>query len=259
MILLVHFYVDHNLAAAPRAGRCAEIWWTNPRNLCLPGHARLWLRARYARRQFFKFEGSPGDIAQVTVGPAARCLVLVLEEKRLLDRGRLAADFDMNFWWHLPCGERYPHGCYHILRLGHRIRFLCPPETPAEAGGSYMHILHRKMGQTTFQRLRHRLFIKEAGLRCVGSSRDEAIVATITEALLRAGKNPFVRRGLQTLSHCVRSVRGQGSAEKWHLSANLEEELLDGTVDLDPFVATKERIRRREDRGREDPHDHDLH
>ena len=266
IVLLVHSYLDDKAcgslgifpAPAPSVGGLsADIWWTSPGMLCLPGHAHQWRSARVARRKVYKFQGRPGSIAQMAVGPAAASLVLVLEDTVEVDPGRLAADFDMNFSWHVPCGKQFRDGCYHVLRLGHRLRFLCPPETPAESGGSLMHILHRKMAKTSFQRLRHRLFIKEAGIQCVGQARDEALVAALAETLLRAGKNPFTRRGGETSSYTLRHLRHrsrhQGAAVDWRLS----QHVFDGTFrdfleknrtnedmhDIDPRVA--ETLRRR--------------
>ena len=188
----------------------------------------------------------------MAVGPLARSLVFILEDKRELDTGRLAAHFDMHSSWHQPLGQEWPAGCYHILRLGHRLRFLCPPETPAEAAGSLLHILHRKMNRANFQRLRNRLFLKEAGIRCLGHARDEAIVATIAECLHNAGKNPFVRRGTRAVSFAIRQLRAHCAGSQWELPEAVAKESLDSLLaqnahkdphDLDPVVA--ETLRKR--------------
>ena len=251
IVALVDLMLDGPPAFEPTSGHCAEIWWTQLESLCLPGHVAGWRRARYRRRRIWKFCGGVGSIASVAHGPLARSLVLVVEEERELDVGLLAADFDKRPFWHMPCGSRYPRGCYHIVRLGHRLRFLCPPETPAEGSGSIIHRIHRQMAQPYFQRIRHRLFIIEAGLKCVGHSRDEAIVAAIAEALLQAGKKPFVRRpAADGVAFALKGLRRHRGAD-WRLSSDIAADFVEDfkrdahedPPDLDPVVA--ETLRRR--------------
>lgn len=251
VVILVELFLGSSSAFEPKSGHRGDIWWTHLDSLCLPGRAKRWHSARYGRRQRWKFRGGLGAIASVAHGPFARSLVIVLEEDRVLDVGVLAADFDMRPFWHMPCGAKYKHGCYHIVRLGHRLRFLCPPETPAEGSGSIIHLIHRQMAQPNFQRIRHRLFIKEAGVKCLGHVRDESIVAAIAEALMHAGKKPFVRRHADGESHSIKTLRSSMLGLCWQLSADVAEEFLEeyrrdahaDPADLDPVVAETLRVR----------------
>ena len=70
---------------------------------------------------------------------------------------------------------------YHIIRFGHRLRMLLPPETPCEHWGSQLHILHRDKQTVSASRHAVRLFLKAAELECAGHPRDEADVAALAE------------------------------------------------------------------------------
>ena len=152
-----------------------------------------------------------------------------MESGRQLDVGKLAASFDIDTSWHQPTG-RFPEGCYHVLRLGHRLRFLCPPETPCEAWGSLLHILHRAMANCPHQRLRSRLFLKEAKVRCCGGARDEIFVQLISEALLAAGKRPMPK--CPRVTHWRSALGDTQRTSPWLLN----EETL-GTLTVEDLLA----------------------
>ena len=177
-------------------------------SLCIPGHAANLRRARRRRRQWFCYRDGVSGFAQLFLGPLANAVVIVLEEERNLDVSKLSANFDMDPKWHSPSGM-YPEGCYHIVRFGHRLRFLCPPETPCESWGSLLHILFEDMRTSNHSRIRNCLFIKEAGLVCCGGARDEMIIGILADCMLEAGKNPNVKKPASrtTVSFAVRNAR----------------------------------------------------
>jgi hypothetical protein len=192
-------------------------------SLCQPGHAQNWKKSRARRRHLFSFAGSVGDVAQVNSGPLCNTIVYVLEEERLVNVGKLASNFDMDPSWHLPLPPTFPNGCYHLVKLGHRMRFLCPPETPMETSGSLLHVIYNDMAREAYDRIRQRLFIKEAGLRCAGSARDEAIVRVVAELLIRSGCDPFTRQKQTRLPHSVARLRQNADARHWKLGEDVDD------------------------------------
>jgi hypothetical protein len=113
------------------------------------------------------------------VGKLVRAVSVEVEA----DARRLVMSFDMDSSWHRPFVGKFQGNrhAYHIIRFGHRLRMLLPPETPCEHWGSQLHILHRGMQTVSASRRAVRLFLKAAELECAGHPRDEAVVAALAE------------------------------------------------------------------------------
>jgi hypothetical protein len=84
--------------------------------------------------------------------------------------------------------------CWHLCCLGHNCRLLLPPETFCETMGSYIHIIHNDMGLASADKVVARLFLKEAGIKCTGSSRDEALVAALADVFASVFKKSPIKR-----------------------------------------------------------------
>jgi len=150
-------------------------------SLCLVGRARGLAQARYGRRRRLTLaDGERGDFAAVFKGSRQGFLVEIVAVSRTLSASKIAAALDMDPTFHGAAGWKSGALCYHAVRLGHRFRFLLPPETPCETWGSFMHRIFDDMFATTgAERIAARLFIKEAKLQCRGRARDEAVVREI--------------------------------------------------------------------------------
>ena len=159
----------------PRRAHCGETFVVSATSLCCVGHSDNWDVARGRRKQLFGMvEGRKRDLAAVCVGSARGYVVEVRAVSRRFSQQRLAASLDMDPTWHSPDESR--RHCYHVVRYGHRFRFLCPPEACCEAWGSLVHILFDDMRNASIERVVARLFLKEAQLQCAGSARDDAVV-----------------------------------------------------------------------------------
>jgi hypothetical protein len=147
-----------------------------------------------------------------------KSVVLVLEQERRVNIPALAASFDMDPYWHSPAGDEYAHGCYHMVKLGNRLRLLAPPETPCESWGYLLHMIWRDFASLpTTQHIQNRFFIREAGLQCSGSARDESLVQTIAEVFVSSGKSVFGKRCKLDLSLGVHSARRNAGRADWEL------------------------------------------
>jgi hypothetical protein len=202
--------------------------------------------ARYARPRFIY----PGHVLGLLTSGWEGTLVRVLTVTQKVDRRRLAASFDTDPTWHKP--HKTPHQtlgvrhCYHVLFLGHRFRFLLPPETCIEGWGSMLHNLYADNANLGPARHAARLFLKESKVQCVGGERDEAIVTAVAEALVDlGGKEPHLRRsgGDPSQSNLVQRLRRDesawGLADDVALSLGLDaQELKRRTqpTDLDPAL-----------------------
>jgi len=92
-----------------------------------------------------------------------------------------------------------------------------------ETSGSLLHVIYNDMAREAYDRIRQRLFIKEAGLRCAGSARDEAIVCVVAELLIRSGCDPFTRQKQTRLPHSVSKLRQNADARHWKLGEDVDD------------------------------------
>ena len=212
------------------AGR---LFWTSPRSLCQPGCSLRWSSPKFKNsvryKNLFRFSGTVGQIAQIGLGDMKTFVVQVVDEKRTFSPGALAASFDTDAYWHVPtrgAGEpvtgcpNVKH-CWHALRLGHRLRWLCPPETVCESWGSLLHNLHNDMANSHPARLGMRLFLKAAGLRCCGHPRDERVVEEIARCMVEdLHRNPHVKRPTRKvlLSEVQKRMRKSAVAWEWGIA-----------------------------------------
>lgn len=152
-----------------------ETFQVSVTSLCCVGHSANWAHARAQRKRLFRIiEGQKGDVATICGSVHCGFVVQICKVKRRFCQQRLAASLDLDPLWHCPdVGGIH---CYHAVRVGHRFRFITPPETCCESWGSLIHILYDDMRCASIERLVARLFLKEAQLTCAGSSRDDAVV-----------------------------------------------------------------------------------
>ena len=114
VVVYISFFLGPDEPLGSSEDHCAHVWWTTIESLCSPGHARKWQSTRSTNKALFKYSGVPGSLAQITNGPFARALVLVLEDRRRIIVARLLQDFDLRPSWHEPI-QNWPVGCYHIV------------------------------------------------------------------------------------------------------------------------------------------------
>ena len=93
---------------------------------------------------------------------------------RRVDRQAIAAAIDGH--------PALSHGCWNPARIHHAVRLLDPPEAACERTGSHMHLLWDPVQHLSPDQLVHRLVLREAGVRCIGSARDELIVKEVVQA-----------------------------------------------------------------------------
>ena len=254
------------LDGAASLGADGNLFWVKPSCLCAPGKGSRFgnTKARYSRRfrAFFKFSGSLGDFAQVGCGPPQLAVVQVVDAKWKVSLSKLCASFDMDPHWHKPTrarGAAQAH-CYHGVRVGHRFRWLMPPETMCETWGSLLHILHDDMANSSSWRLAARLFLQAAGVRCTGHPRDEQIVEQIAVCFVdELGKRPYINRPSRDVrDDSLHRARASGSAWQWGLDelvlgrdwystfdkTRFRASLLPSTFDVELLASVSRSVRR---------------
>ena len=173
---------------------------------------------KYSRRfrSLYSFRGRVGDFAQVGLddrGVPWRSVVQVVDIDRRLSLSKLCASFDLESVWHRPTRGAGGGHCYHCLRIGHRFRWVMPPETVVETWGSFMHNLHDDMANASAWRVCARLFLRAAGVRCAGAAADERFVDLIARFFVdELRKRPYISR--PTARPLARSG-AQASCDAW--------------------------------------------
>ena len=153
-------------------------------------------------------------------GPQTGRVVRVVAMESRFDESAIAAAIDTGRTLHEPRPGSHGQHCWHICKLGHRIRFLLPPETPCESWGSLTHILHDDMAVSGVERIVPRLFLKEAQLECAGGARDEAVVAEIARCIVdRFGRDPHVKAPRGEVSYSLTKLRRQLGHWLWQVDA----------------------------------------
>ena len=183
---------------------------------------------------------SVGAVLRLHHGAHAGKLVRVVACEVKVNARRLAEVFDMEPSWHAPNPSyrnvRVKH-CYHIVRFGHRLRLLFPPETPCEHWGSQLHNLYRDMASLGVARQTARLFLKAANLECAGHPRDEAVVDAIATYFDdEKGKNPYRKRNKVASKQAQRLRSGPKPFQRQSIVGNF-------AAGVDGFRATVEPMR----------------
>ncbi len=128
----------------------------------------------------------PGSLARVNAGvasPVAGCLVLVARRLRSLSVTSVSATLDVHSWFAVRPGST-GRDCWAAARLHHRCRLLMSPDAACEGVGSFMRLLwnSRRVSGEVAGRVADSVALAAANVRCVGSARDEALVAGVVAA-----------------------------------------------------------------------------
>ena len=175
-------------------------------------------------------------VKQITVGQvlavraANSCtkahLVTVCAVNQQLDSTAVSARLDADPYF--ACGEPGAGhaSAWHAVRLHHRCRMLYAPEAACERLGSYMHYQFRqwKGGHVTPSVLIGRVFLEQAHVRCVGSTRDELLIAEVVHILRHTFKqkayyrNNNSQHSLEQIEATLASMKTSGrELEDWSI------------------------------------------
>ena len=182
LVLVAAFmFPSRSCEAALMRVRVAELY--------VPGLGyRLDRRCKRARPSLLSVGSVLGLLTPGFEGQLAR----VLSAEHKVNLRQLAASFDTDPTWHAPDSG---HHCYHMILVGHRLRFLLPPETCVESWGGQLHHLYRAQNNLRPWRYSARLFLAEQHVQCTGGVHDEALVHAIAEYFVdELGKKPVRAR-----------------------------------------------------------------
>ncbi len=147
-----------------------------------PGYAKA---RSHARQLEGRFRGDAGAVAVLASKHFIGRMVRVCSFVRKLNWSAVSADIDGD---RLVC-----QGCWHAVRVHHRCRVFGATESCCERVGSHMHALWNST--QGFQPLVDRVLLRSAGVRCVGSDLDEALVCEIANMLeTKLAFHPHVKR-----------------------------------------------------------------
>ena len=141
-----------------------------------------------------------------------------------LDPSVVSARLDADPYF--ACGDPGNRSAWHAVRLHHRCRVLYAPEAACERIGSYMHYQFRqwKGGVVSPFVLMGRVLLEQAHVRCVGSTRDELLIAEIVHILRHTFnrkayfRNNFVRDSLEQIAAANESMKTSGrELEDWSI------------------------------------------
>ena len=125
-----------------------------------------------------------------------------------LDPSVVSARLDADPWF--ACGDLGNRSAWHVVRLHHRCRVVYAPEAACERIGSYMHFQFRqwKGGVVSPSVLMGRVLLEQAHVRCVGSTRDELLIAEIAHFAAH-----FQPQGLLSKRCCARIIGADRSRQ----------------------------------------------
>jgi hypothetical protein len=130
----------------------------------------------------------PGTLMRVRSSGSplvAGCLVEVARSLRNVSAAEVAAALDTNSWFGARPDQSSGRTCWAIVRLHHRCRLLMAPDAACESVGSFMRLLwnSRRTSGDVAARIGDCAVLAAAGVSCVGSARDEALVRNVVETL----------------------------------------------------------------------------
>ena len=139
--------------------------------------------------------GTPGGLATLTLPGVTGKLVHVSRELLDLDSTAVSAavDADPYFSRDGP-GQQGALGgsAWHAVRVHHRCRPTGSPEAFGERVGSLTHQLHQASRNVDPGSLMDTVLLREAGVSCIGSARDEAICVEVADMLFEIGTRPLI-------------------------------------------------------------------
>ena len=165
-------------------------FWASPTALARCGRPER-LEPRAARKWRYR-PGGPGNIA-IFRSPGALGKVLQVEEiSWVVDQSAISSSIDMN-----PYFARGPsqqsESAWHMARLHHRCRSFGAAEAYCERIGSYMKKVWLANPRQNAASFMNSVYLQAAGLACVGSERDEAVVREVADTMMSLGRAPFPR------------------------------------------------------------------
>ena len=122
-------------------------------------------------------------------------------------------------------GQRQTH-CWHIVFLMALTLCCQAASSSCERIGSLLHCLDAAETGLGAGRVAARLKLKVAQVECIGGQRDEALVKSVAETLIEAGKNPIIQK-MQKYRRCQK-----GKPETGNLSVTARVRLSDAKADL---------------------------
>ena len=140
-----------------------EVYVQSGASLSRPGE----IRRRYKNKSC----GLKPDIGHILVIFPGRRLLRVLHLRRRVNVPAGSAAIDSNNWFVL--GDGRARHTWHAARIYHRCRLLVCPEAPCERMGSFMRLLWEARQGRISDSVVSRVLLAQAGVRCVGSERDE--------------------------------------------------------------------------------------
>ena len=147
-------------------------------------------------------------LCQCVQGRFKNKLMFVAECVEQIDLSSIAAAIDMD--------PTIAGGAWQPARIHHACRFLAPPEAVCERTGSLMHALWDPVQGLSPDQFVNRLFLRSAGIYCIGAARDEMIVREIVVTLQNvfncrpcsvSARGRYSKRPMEVGTSTSRSVR----------------------------------------------------
>ena len=173
-------------------------------------------KTRVAAAEKWRYRpGDPGNLAILLLPGVEGKVVQVEEISWRVDPSAISSSIDRN-----PYFARGPSArsecAWHAARLHHRCRSFGAAEAYCERIGSLMKAHWLTNPSQNAASFMNSVYLHAAGLRCVGSERDEEVVREVADTMMSLGRTPFVggkqssrrkKQGLRGASRALQSLR----------------------------------------------------
>ena len=138
-------------------------------------------RRRRIKRKRLPFPTFSRKHTELMPGQICGCLdhrhLMYIEARQVtVDVSSVAAALDTLPWFSLGAGAG-AMVAWGAARVAHRCRVLFPPDSPCERMGSYMRLAwDQREGKASPVYVADRVFLMQAGVKCLGGERDELVV-----------------------------------------------------------------------------------
>jgi hypothetical protein len=147
-------------------------------------------RKRVRGKQFLSDGLLPGSVVMVSAGVSAGHpnlaghFVEVVRRLSAASPKAVAQSLDKHSWFSTPHSSSRQQ-CWGASRLHHRCRLLMAPDAACEGIGSLMRLFwsSRRVSGEVAGRIADNVALASANCKCVGSSRDEALVTAVVDTL----------------------------------------------------------------------------
>jgi hypothetical protein len=147
-------------------------------------------RKRMRGKQFLNNGLLSGSVVMVSAGVSSGHPILaghyveVVRHLSCASPKAVAASLDRHSWFSAPNSSSGQH-CWGASRLHHRCRLLMAPDAACEGIGSLMRLFwnSRRVSGDVAGRIADNVALASANCKCVGSSRDEALVTAVVDTL----------------------------------------------------------------------------